>query len=352
LEYSILSGIVEKMAVKLPENFVHSIDIVCYHKNCADGTGGAWPFWRENYHRYTAGDLIIEGVTHGQLAPEVVDKYVVLVDFCFPRATILKMAAVAKFVVILDHHSSAQRDIEGDQKEKKLPRNVYTIFDVTRSGAQIAWDFVYPGVKCPWFINVIADRDLWQWTLPYSKGVSDVLFKGGYYSWEKFELLLKKSSTQKEEDDLIKQFISMSKTEIETEKEIQAACKRAIMTELTTPNGEKYRVKLATCSPKLRSEVGNRLSEGCDFAVTWQYDFFLDEWWCSARASSGSSVDLSLVTAQFHRGGGHKKAAGFTIKGGENLHTYFETIEIPENRLKDAKLLAAEKASKDEDTDD
>lgn len=325
----------------LPSDFVRNVDVIEYHKNCADGIAGAWPFWRENLERYDNQELIIEGVTHGQLPMEVTGKNVVLVDFCFPRKIVLEMAAVAKLIVILDHHASTKRDIIGDRNEKKLPPNVHAIFDVSKSGAQIAWDFVYPGVAYPWFIDVIADRDLWLWRRPYSKEVSNVLFKNGYYSWDKFEWLLNNSDTPEQQDALIKKFVGMARSDIETEKEIDAACKKAIMTELTTPSGETYRVKLANCiSPKLRSEVGNRLSEGCDFAVTWQYDFFLDEWWLSARASAESPVDLSLIAAQFHRGGGHKKAAGFTIKDGENLHTYFKTIEIPENRIKDAKLLA------------
>ena len=322
--------------MNLPPNFVSTIDIVLYHKNCADGIGGAWPFWRENLGRQEKGEIVIEGITHGQLPPDVTGKIVVVVDYCFPRKVTLEMAKKAKTIVILDHHASAERDMTG-----KLPSNVHATFDSNRSGAQIAWEFVYPQYQCPWFIDVIADRDLWKWTKPYSKDVSNALYKGGYYSWEKFEWLLSCSQTPDDIDKIIKKFVGMSRRDVETEKEIVAACKKAIMTELTTPSGDKYRVKLANCaSHKLRSEVGNRLSEGCDFAVTWQYDFFLDEWWCSARASADSPVDLSIIAAQFYRGGGHEKAAGFTIKNGENLKTYFKTIEIPANRLQDAKLLS------------
>jgi len=324
--------------MEIPEDFVHTVDFVVYHKNCADGIGGAWPFWRENFERVENSELEIEGFTHGQKPPSVVGKLVVMVDFCFPRAEIIKMAKVAKYIVILDHHISAQRDIESG----KLPNNVVALFDETRSGAQIAWDFVYPEAECPWFIDVIADRDLWKWTKPYSKEVSNALYKNGYYAWDKFEWLLDNSQTPEAVDVLIKKFVGMSKKDVESEKEIVAACKGSILTRLTTPDGKTYKVRLSNCiSPKLRSEVGNRLSEGCDFAVTWQYDFFLDEWWCSARASATSEIDVSKIAAQFHRGGGHQKAAGFSITGGNNLHTYFQTIEIPESRQKDAKLLPA-----------
>jgi oligoribonuclease NrnB/cAMP/cGMP phosphodiesterase (DHH superfamily) len=328
--------------MEIPPNFIFNVDIVIYHKNCADGIAGAWPFWRENLVRVQRKELMIEGATHGQLPPDVSNKNVVLVDFCFPRDIIVKMASVASFIVILDHHASPQRDLEGDGK-KSLPHNVYALFDMNRSAAEIAWAFVYPEVAHPWFIDIIADRDLWRWDVPsrpYSKDVSTALFKNGYYTWEKFEWLLSNSQTPEAVESLIKKFIEMPRKDTETEKEVVSACKRAVLTELTTPSGEKYRVRLANCiSPKLRSEVGNRLSEGCDFAVTWQYDFFLDEWWCSARASADSPIDLSLIASQFYRGGGHKKAAGFTIKDGKNLHTYFKIVEIPDGRLEDAKLL-------------
>lgn len=331
-------------AINLPssfvDDFVHRVDIVLYHYNCADGTGGAWPFWRENQERYEKGKLIIDGVEHGHSPPDVSDKVVAIVDFCFPREVILQMACRAKNILILDHHTSSKRDMA----ESTLPSNVYAYFDEERSGAQIAWSFVYPHKPCPWFIDIIAERDLWRQSSDISKKLSNILFTGKYYRWNKFEWLLEKSKTKAEEDTLKEIFLSVSgsnNNNTHTEQEIANTCKNAILTEMTTPNGEKYMVKLANCtSHKLRSEIGNRLSEsGCDFAVTWQYDFAMDEWWCSARASSESPIDLSAIAKQFNRGGGHTKAAAFAIKDGKTLHSYFKTIEIPKHRHKDAALV-------------
>lgn len=321
--------------MELPANFIHKVDIVAYHEKCSDGVGGAWPFWRENIERYRKGDVTFEGFNHGHPPPNVENKLVAIVDFCFPRKTIIEMASKAKFILILDHHVSAKREIEG----LDLP-NVKTIFDMKRSAAQIAWDFVYPDYKCPWFVNIIAERDLWKWSSDESKEISNALYRKGYYSWEKLEGLLAKSQTQKQIDDIIKGLLEISKQNKIPEKEIEAVCKSSILTEMTTPDGKVYKVRLASClSKKIRSEVGNRLSEDCDFAITWQYDFFLDEWWCSARASEKSKVDVSAIATQFLRGGGHKKAAGFTIKSGESLRTYFKAIEVPFNREQDAKSI-------------
>lgn len=309
-----------------------SVDIVIYHGSCPDGITGAWPFWRENHDRIERGLVTFIGCTHGQTPPDSIDgKNVIIIDFCFPRSVLISMSKVAKSILVLDHHISAQRDLDGLTE-------VYQIFDMNRSGAQLAWDYVYPGTERPWFVEVVADRDLWKWEYPYSRPICKYLFYAGYYAWDKLEELQSltpaptiRTMTRRGQKILDRE-----------EREIATICSRAVVTEFTVPSGAKYRVKLATCtSPTLRSDVGNRLAmDGCDFSATWQYDFLLDEWWISLRTAS-SDIDLSKICSQFVRGGGHKKAAGFAIFGskGEKLQTYFRILEVPKNRSGDADLI-------------
>jgi uncharacterized protein len=332
----------------VPNPKVFEVDRVLFHRGCPDGICGSWIFWRMNKDRYDAKELPIDSYTHGQHPPIVTGEIVVMVDFCFGRDIILKMASQAKEIIILDHHITAGRDMGVDESDKSkskvdpLPDNVTFIFDSDRSGAEIAWDWVYPGIPRPWFLEVIADRDLFKWRRPYSRIVSNALFNNGYYTWENLEDIFQKSNTKSNIDKMIEDFCIIAKSDPDPHKEIASVCSKAFLTEFIDPNGKKYKVKLVECPKVLRSDVGNKLSEsGCDFAALWQYDFMLDEWWVSCRASHESDIDLSLMCGLFGRGGGHAKSASFVLFGskGERLQDHFKILEIPKSRNHDRHLL-------------
>jgi oligoribonuclease NrnB/cAMP/cGMP phosphodiesterase (DHH superfamily) len=78
-----------------------------------------------------------------------------MIDFCLPREELLKLKAIASSLLVLDHHKTAMEDC-GDLD--------FCIFDMTRSGAGLAWDFAYNNGKrednLPWLIKYIEYRDL------------------------------------------------------------------------------------------------------------------------------------------------------------------------------------------------
>jgi oligoribonuclease NrnB/cAMP/cGMP phosphodiesterase (DHH superfamily) len=358
---------------------VNKITRVIYHGDkCPDGKCASWIIWRIFQDR----KIPIDGYVHGHIPPDVTGDVIAILDFCFPRETIIKMAKQAKHIYILDHHASTERDLYPKEKPKilssgaasaagvvgekvilrpgkvtsvlhghagmpankiePLPSNITVILDNNRSGSEITWDWVYPGVPRPWFLEVISDRDLFRWSRPYSKLVSNALFSNGYYTWEKMELLFQQSTTSEAIERLIKDFCTMGSALPDSTKPIDGARSGAFLTEMTTPDGHVYKVKLVQSPKVFRSEVGNKLSQrGCDFAVLYQYDFMLNEWWMSCRASDECMIDMSEVAAQFMRGGGHKKSAGFTIFGskGDSLQNYFRILTAPPSRTNDLELL-------------
>ncbi len=281
-------------------------DVVLYHAGCPDGIGAAWPFWRKNKERFQNDKFIIKGVNHNEPYPRnlVENKRVAIVDFSYKRDVIKEICSISKMVWILDHHKTALRELENLQKQI---HNFAYIFDMKRSGAQIVWDACYSHKSRPWFIEIIADRDLWKWEIPKSKEIGKALYKGGWYSWEKMEELYslnenKIRSKLTRDGELI--------MEQET-RDINYAVSSSILCVF-----QGYKVRLTTCNPILRSEVGNILSlkEDCDFSATWRYSFEDDQWWISLRGASLSNLDLSKITEKFG-GGGHAKACGFTIHG-------------------------------------
>ena len=69
------------------------------------------------------------------------------------------------------------------------------------------------------------------------------------------------------------------------------------------------------------SEIGSRLSTDCDYAVIWYYDHDRQEYRVSLR-SFHEDVDVSEI-AKKYGGGGHKKAAGFSLTRENHIDDIF-----------------------------
>jgi oligoribonuclease NrnB/cAMP/cGMP phosphodiesterase (DHH superfamily) len=317
------------------------IDVVFYHASCPDGTGAAWPIWREHVKNIEAGKITKHiqtyEVRHGEPYPDITGQSVAIVDFSYKRDIMKEICKVAKCVMVIDHHKTAIRELEGLEEEFD---NYQGYLDVERSGAQLVWDLVYPKLKDsrPWFIDIIADRDLWKWEIPNSKFIGKALYHRDWYTFHTMDRMAEMSldATESLKNELVKEGKFISSKE---KKDIDYACGTAVLCDF-----EGFKVKLSSCHPTLRSEVGNILSNnGCDFAATWRYDFLSDSWWISLRGNNKSSLDLAKICEKFG-GGGHPKACGFTIHGagspiwknaneeqrkglafgGRGLHSYFK----------------------------
>lgn len=307
--------------------FIHSpsdFDVCLYHANCPDGIGAAYPFWKA--HR-TNNDFILKGVRYSDSYPSDIirGKKVVIVDFCYSREEIVEICSIAECVLILDHHDTSKRNLEN----LKLP-NLSYLFDMERSGAQIAWDYyelvknpVIGGIKLatleymagtycsenrPWFIEVIADRDLWKWEKPGSNEIGKALYYEGWYRWERMLELEESEDPYGDREYFFAKGIPIVTIE---NRNIEYAVRSSV---LATFRG--HRVRMSCCNSNIRSEVGNALAnmDDCDFAVLWRYDFKEDHWWISLRGGDNCDISLNQICELFG-GGGHPKACGFTIHG-------------------------------------
>jgi uncharacterized protein len=296
---------------------MEKLDIVIFHYPCSDGGGGAFcaKLWCEEKGLPEPEYL---GFRPGKPAydlPDLTGKTVMMVDITLNRDSLDKIAHECDRFVLLDHHKTAEEDLKnfgkGDPK-------VRVIFDRHRSGAQIAWDYLFPDQRRPDFINYIADRDLWEWKYIESKPFSAAVFTK--YS----------PSNPKEMTDMMYHIHRMSESEFcqlleygvncidFQDKQIAQECKKALLCKMKIPGiNQEYKVYVSN-SRMYRSEVGNILSskEECDFAVIYTYNLYNNEWWVSMRADKNrGNIDVSKIGEHFPGGGGHACASGFTWSG-------------------------------------
>ena len=132
---------------------------VLYHANCPDGHGAAWAAWK------ALGEAWVEyvPVQHGDAPPQMDDlSRIYILDFSYKREVLQGLFNGARELAVLDHHKSAQQDLEG------LP---FAHFNMHKSGAVMAWHSFHPAKTVPRLLEYVQDHDLWQYKLPYSREV-------------------------------------------------------------------------------------------------------------------------------------------------------------------------------------
>jgi oligoribonuclease NrnB/cAMP/cGMP phosphodiesterase (DHH superfamily) len=270
--------------------------LVLYHADCDDGFGAAYAAW------LSLGDAAeYRPVFHDDVIPvaPLAGRQVFILDFSFAPAVVHDMALHAAHITLLDHHISAAR-----QWTDAAPGpGIEVVFDMDRSGAQMAWDHFHPGVPRPALIEHIADRDLWRFVLPDTKafcaGLS--LQPTSFISWHAVAADPSKPlATGRIVLDVLQQ-------------QIDSVLRKGLRT--VTLCGHQG---LAANVIGNTSEVGHAIAQR---SGTFSLTFFVkgDGVICSLR--SLPPFDVSVI-ASHYGGGGHAQAAGFRM----SIHQFFSEI--------------------------
>ena len=266
---------------------------VVYHGKCTDGFGAAWA--ANKYFRTRSTDVEYMPFDHG--SPVHYDHFrdciVYIVDFSFPRATLKKVCNVANRVVVLDHHQSAQVELEGLDKEID---NLHIVFDMNRSGAGITWDYFFPNDDRPLIISYIEDRDLWRFNLENSKQINDFIITVKY-TFDDFDTLAALSYNQLLE-------FGAGATQVH-----EYNVRRAIAGSFCRKTIAGYEGIPVVNSALYQSEIGHELCQENLFGVSYYIDGDGYYIW-SFRSLGEFDVSEIAKTVGTISGGGHRNAAG------------------------------------------
>ena len=254
---------------------------VLYHSGCPDGFGAAWAAWRVlgDSARYVP-------VRYGDAPPTNLgpSDEVFVVDFSFKRDVLLELKDRVGNLVVLDHHKTAEADLEGLD---------WCVFDQTHSGAVITWNYFHGEAALPPLLAHIEDRDLWKWELHNSKEISAALYayEFDFNLWSEFS------------DDvgrLVREGVVIMRLQ---RKLVAQTASSAVLGRVGG-----YEVPIV-CASQNVSEIGEYLCEhnpGRPFAAIYRDRGDRRQW--SLRSRYG--FDVSEV-AEKYGGGGHASAAGF-----------------------------------------
>lgn len=274
---------------------------ILFHKNCFDGYGAALAGWM--HFKEKREEVVLIPCNYNEKFPlteeEIKDSVIYVLDFSFPKEELIKANGLAKEIKILDHHQTAEKDL------KDLS---FAHFDMSQSGAMLAWKYFHPNKPIPKLIEYIQDRDLWTFLLPYSKEVNSSIQSNDLNSdcLYVFESLL----NQMEDPSYIDQMKSEGSAILRAQKQaVDLAINRSCL--LISLGG----YDIPACNSSIyESEIAARLLDkfpNSPFAAAFYY------------SSNGETINLSLrckddfdvsVIAKLYNGGGHKKASGCKVK--------------------------------------
>ena len=255
------------------------MDIIIFHANSPDGWCGAY------IGKIRYPEAVLEPRDHG--IPIDVESYrdkdVICVD-CNLRGKNDEVYAIAKSYHVYDHHKS-ETDIIGKP---------YVTYDVNRSGAGLAWDYLFgkdapadewldkeprevgkprrwspnfhaqDGSMVPinprrWWVNYVEDRDLWNFKLPMSRAINAYIMTFPYEmeSWKKMT-----------DSNFLYAATAGEAILLQIDKYVREAVKQA-QAGTVIVGGKRYTVGVVNTLYLNTSEVGAELATHYDIGLGW-----------------------------------------------------------------------------------
>lgn len=295
------------------------------------------PKWRPDLHTAKEEGLpLFLTANPGDCPPQgLLEGYTVyLLDFCYTEEALdclVREVGPTGRIVVLDHHATNERVVA--KFLERYPERVTAVFDMERSGSEIAWDFARDvcGFDAPRsrLMEYVGDQDTWKFALPESREVNATLRTEGIST----SLGRAAAAYEREQKDpewikaLAGTGVSILQAQAKIVDTITAASRVVYITARDPETGKtvEYQSR-AVNAPTLQSEIGNAVADiPCDdgtlpaMAAVWYYAHAYDEIRVSLRTNR-PDIDLSKITPTIvgvMGGGGHPRAAGCAIKGND-----------------------------------
>lgn len=287
--------------------------LVIYHGIDADGMCSAWII-RQWFRKHNI-ECDFFPTNYGEPLPKFLNySEIYIADFSYPRDVTKKIALGCGKLVILDHHRTAQEELEGLEEELRSEgQDVTIVFDMSRAGCLITWDYFSSkkGVifdtpvigDPPIFVKYCNDYDLWKFSLPNSTEITAAI-NSFPLTWEAWDYL-----SQMTEEELLTEGKAIARYR---KKMIDFHTSQAT---LKVVSGHK--IPVVNCSAKtIVSDLGNHLAKDHPFSVSWSQDgngLYTYSFRSIIGDDNPLGIDVSTIAKQWG-GGGHRLSAGARTK--------------------------------------
>jgi len=286
-------------------DFKNNIDTIVFHYPCQDGLSSAWVAYY--YYKINFPDKVqklrLFPAQHGkELVYDMVGKNILFMDFCPSIEVITLLRSKQNEIYILDHHITAKDSLTDCQ---------FATFNMDKAGVGLTWEYFFPNVLIPKFLEMIQERDLWKFRIKQTQEFSNGLFFESECLAtfeEKFALFEEIYTNPAKLDQVIQLGTILNNHK---QMKIASIVKKTIEKKhhCIDKLGNPITIICYNCSADIASDLGNALSsEHCDMAILWTHDHITDEYHYSLRSTN--KVDCARLAKEYLSGGGHPNAAG------------------------------------------
>jgi oligoribonuclease NrnB/cAMP/cGMP phosphodiesterase (DHH superfamily) len=291
---------------------------VIYHKNCLDGFTAFYLLHEAK--KIDKKALIYPDVPSAKRTPPGVEnKDILIVDVAYSIDVAYDIMIKAKSITFIDHHITIH---DGMKKLAMKYSKLNYIYDETKSGSTLMWQYLYGSIRPPKFVRYVEDNDIGLWKMKYCKEFITAL-RVKYSTKLNFKTLKKWNKLYK--DSTISKLIELGK--IYTEYKSFLAEDNSRRFTLERFPSEKFYNKYSQIFKKPGQYVvavycgspcptSQDISEfifknySCDFMISWVLNLEKKDYVLTFRSKH---VDVGEIAAALG-GGGHKLAASGVVK--------------------------------------
>lgn len=247
-------------------------------------------------------------VQYNQPFPEQVkvdaDAEILIVDFSYSREILEDLHSKVKSLLVIDHHKTAQTALAGLE---------YAVFDLKEAGATLTWKYFHGDKPIPDLIKFVGDRDLWKFEYPESRWLEHGIHATGSGKslafWDRLfadsnlfaETLSNGKQIHQYITGVVDAFVKAKKYSVRQFPEL-----------FKLNNAPTVAVYNTASLISETAEAVYTAETAVDFVMSY---FILPDTGkvvFSLRAAQAKTVDLGQLAKCFG-GGGHPKAAGFSL---------------------------------------
>ena len=239
-------------------------------------------------------------VQYGQVFPIFLNDLkptdnIFILDFSYKEEILETVRSKVGSLTVIDHHETAMRDLE---------HLSYAIFDMSKSGARLSWEYFHPNTPAPMIVKLVEDRDLWKFTLEDTKTFDAGMRSTGKYKDIKYWVEVHRNPS------LLEQLIHDGRLLVkDLESRVNSFVKNPSKYKLVDIDGHKVAVYNTTDNI---SELGNAFNTTLDIDYSISYFFTNEgELVLSYRGVKGR-VHVGDICQKLG-GGGHAAAAGVKL---------------------------------------
>ena len=235
---------------------------------------------------------------------------VYIIDFSYKKDILNTVYEKVGKLVVLDHHKSAMEELQG------LP---YALFDITKSGALLAWEHFNPGAPAPRVCQYVNDRDLW------TKQFIESTYLESYLRFRKVGLDWKEWDNLVHFDQYLEKAISTGRLVWEVEDSLIRRVFFSRRHHINTSKFSGLKTVIYNCPGIMHSEIAEMYYTSLDVDATIGWRIIDNGQTVLFNLRSPGRTDVSVIAKAIEAmpgglsGGGHAAAAGATMRLTEGL---------------------------------